>query len=192
MADAFPQLVAAEQQFINDQYSETMRWAPGYSDCSSFVGKALKSLGITPPGSSVTTDYMVAGDWYNIPRSDLSAGDICVNVVHMVTATGNNSAIGQENPRRNVATGTPEDLMMGTGSFICRRYKNANNVSATAASYTTATQAFNPLDILKFPSGVINFFNMITNPVFPFRVLMVIVGTVLLGITLFQLAKQVT
>lgn len=191
MTDAFPQLVTAVQQFASDQYSETRRWQVGYSDCSSFVGKGLKSLGVTPPGSSVTTDYMLAGDWYNIPRSDLSAGDICVNAIHMIVATGNNSAIGQENPRENVRTGTPEDLMAGTGSFICRRYSGAKNVTAIPAGYTTGQQVSNPLDILKFPSGIINFFNEITQPSFLLRIAMVIVGVGMLAFVLYSLVKKV-
>jgi cell wall-associated NlpC family hydrolase len=65
----WPQLVTAAQQFAKDKYSQTRRWDPGYSDCSSFVGKALKSLGVPPPGISVTTSYLAWGQLMKIDRS---------------------------------------------------------------------------------------------------------------------------
>lgn len=191
MTDAFPQLVTAVQQFSGDIYSESQRWAQGYSDCSSFVGKGLKSLGITPPGASVTTDYMISPDWTTIPRRDLSGGDICVNAAHMIVATGNDSAIGQENSRVNVATGTPENLMLGTGGFTCRRYKNAANVTGTptvgTVSASTSSDVFTQL---AFPQGVVNFFNMLTEPGFLIRIAMSIGGAALMIISLYRFAKE--
>lgn len=127
---AFPALVGAVQQFAGDHYSQARRWDPGFSDCSSFVGKGLKSLGITPPGISVTGSYLTWGQLRKVDRSQLAAGDLCVNSGHMIVATGNGSAIGQQNSRSNVRTGTPEELM--PGSFVCLRYTGAQ--PATAAS----------------------------------------------------------
>src|SRR5688572_4117385 len=42
-------LVDAARTYASDRYSQARRWQEGYSDCSSFVGKALKIIGITPP-----------------------------------------------------------------------------------------------------------------------------------------------
>lgn len=175
----FPQLVQAEMQNVNDHYSESQRWSPGFSDCSSFVGKALKSIGITPPGSSVTTDYLLSPDWTLISRSDIQTGDICVNATHMVTALDNATAIGQQNPSRNVATGPIDDMMAGTGSFVCKRYVGASS-TVTNAGYTNAGLT----DILTFPEGVINFFNEVTTTQFWMRFIMVIGGSLLLILAL--------
>lgn len=181
---AFPQLVQAEMRNTSDHYSESMRWAAGYSDCSSFVGKALKSLGITPPGSSVTTDYLLSPDWILINRSELEAGDICVNAAHMVTALDNATAIGQQNPSRNVATGPVDDMMAGTGSFVCKRYTGASG-SATGASFNVGNAGLS--DVLSFPEGIVNFFNEITTAQFWFRIIMVIGGGLLLLFALKQI-----
>lgn len=177
-----PQLVQAEMQNVNDHYSEENRWAPGYSDCSSFVGKALKSIGITPPGSSVTTDYLLSPDWVLINRSELQAGDICVNAAHMVTAMDGSTAIGQQNPHRNVATGPIDDMMAGTGSFVCKSYKGGTN--ATNASFTQSSALS---DLISFPEGVVNFFNEITSGEFWLRFIMVLGGGALLLFALYQM-----
>lgn len=121
--NGLPQLVQAVEQFSGDRYSQAMRWQPGYSDCSSFVGKGFKSLGITPPGASVTTDYLAWSKLVKIPASLVQAGDLICNATHIVVATSNTDAIGQENPRRNVATGPISDLMAYTGAYVCLRYK---------------------------------------------------------------------
>lgn len=180
---ALPQLVQAEMQYINDTYSEATRWAPGYSDCSSFVGKALKSIGITPPGNSTTTDYLLSPDWGLIDRAQIAAGDICVNAAHMVTATDNQNAIGQQNPNRNVATGPIDEMMAGTGSFVCKTYKGGGAV--TNASYVTNAGL---TDWLSFPEGVVNFFNEVSNPQYWIRTGMVIGGGVLLVFALKGMA----
>lgn len=179
-----PQLVQAEMQNINDTYSESMRWTPGYSDCSSFVGKALKSIGITPPGDSVTTDYLLSPDWVLINRSELQAGDICVNAAHMVTAMDGNTAIGQQNPHRNVATGPIDDMMAGTGSFVCKTYKGGTNAANASFNVTNAGLS----SIFSFPEGIVNFFNEVTSGAFWMRAIMVIGGGLLLLFALKQIA----
>lgn len=115
-------LVTAAYTHAGERYSQARRWQKGYSDCSSFVGKSFKDIGITPPGPSVTWAYQTWSKLRKINRSQLAAGDLCGNFTHIIMATGNNSAIGQQNDRENVQTGTPEGLMSGTGSFICMRY----------------------------------------------------------------------
>lgn len=115
-------LVAAAQRHRGERYSQTLRWTPGYSDCSSFVGKSFKDIGITPPGMSVTASYLTWSKLHRVDRAGLAAGDLCANTGHIIIATGPNSAIGQQNSRDNVRTGTPEQLMWGTGSFVCLRY----------------------------------------------------------------------
>jgi hypothetical protein len=121
--NGLPALVPAVSQFSGDQYSQARRWEVGFSDCSSFVGKGFKACGITPPGASTTWDYLAWKKLVQIPRSLVQAGDLICNATHIVVATSNSDAIGQENPRRNVATGPIADLMAYTGSYVCLRYK---------------------------------------------------------------------
>ncbi|HEY1213261.1 MAG TPA: peptidoglycan amidohydrolase family protein [Bryobacteraceae bacterium] len=182
---ALPQLVQAEMQFKDDHYSESARWTPGYSDCSSFVGKSLKTIGITPPGGSTTTDYLLSPDWILINRSELQAGDICVNAAHMVTALDGQNAIGQQNPNRNVAQGPIDDMMYGTGGFVCKRY-NGSMKGVTQASFNVGTAGLGS-DLLSFPEGIINFFNEVTTGQFWLRAIMVIGGGLLLLFAMKQI-----
>ncbi len=115
-------LVQAALSFQSDKYSQAKRWQKGYSDCSSFVGKSLRKIGIAPPGSSTTWDYLASSGWRKIPRSEARAGDLAVNTSHMAIFTSNSNGIGQQNPRRNVQMDTMRNLMSGTGSYTCLRY----------------------------------------------------------------------
>lgn len=114
-------LIAAANVHASETYSQEQRWAKGHSDCSSYVGKSLLDIGITPPGSSVTGDYLSSGEWVRVtsPR----AGDIAVNAKHMVLCTDGSHGIGQQNPRRNVRRDTLDNLMANTGSWEIRRYR---------------------------------------------------------------------
>ena len=124
-------------QFGADRYSQARRWDPGFSDCSSFVGKGLKVLGIAPPGASVTGDYLVWSALGKIDRSQVGPGDLLVATSHMAVAIDVNTAIGQQNPRRNVRVGPIEsDIMFGTGGFVCLRYLG------TVTHTTTGTTGF--------------------------------------------------
>lgn len=117
----FPQLVQAVQPFMSDQYSQARRWQDGYSDCSSFIGKGLKRLGIDP-GISTTISMLADKRWKRIPRESAGAGDIAINQAHVVLFTAPNRAVGQENPSRDVQSGTPEELMTGSGSWVVMRW----------------------------------------------------------------------
>jgi cell wall-associated NlpC family hydrolase len=114
-------LVAEAMKNAGDRYSMLRRWSPGYSDCSSFVGKALRQMGITPPAASVTGSYLAWGGARKIDRSSVAIGDLIVNTNHMIIATSNTDGIGQQNSRDNVKTGKIESLMWGTGTFTCLR-----------------------------------------------------------------------
>lgn len=117
-------LVAAAYKHRTEKYSQPKRWQVGYSDCSSFVGKALKDIGIKPPGVSVVGSYFspIGTHWKGIHRIDaaqVGAGDLVIAVgAHMIIATGNATGIGQQNRRRNVQTGPIKSLMAGTGSRL--------------------------------------------------------------------------
>lgn len=129
-----PTLPAALQAFSGDRYSQWHRWDAGYSDCSSFIGKGLKAIGIRPPGGSTTWDYLRSSAWYQIPESSAGAGDLAVNATHMVCVTGPGMAVGQENPRRNVVAGSIADLMSGTGSYVILRYRGSATVTGGGSS----------------------------------------------------------
>ena len=115
-------LPRAALAFKDDQYSQAKRWQAGYSDCSSFVGKALKKIGITPPGGSTTWSYLSSPQWKKIARSKARAGDLAVNATHMAIFIDNTTGIGQQNARRNVQSGPIGELMSGTGGYTCLRY----------------------------------------------------------------------
>lgn len=117
-------LVGAVQAFKGDKYSQLKRWQDGYSDCSSFVGKGFKSMGVTPPGGSTTLDYAAWGKLKSIPRASVQAGDLLLKPgVHIAIATSNSTAIGQQNSRSNVKESTISDIMFGASPFICLRYQ---------------------------------------------------------------------
>ncbi|MFG2848495.1 hypothetical protein ACGF12_35850 [Kitasatospora sp. NPDC048296] len=126
-----PQLVAAAQRHAGEQYSQGRRWDEGYSDCSSFVGKSLKDIGIDPPGASVTTSYLAWSALSKIDRSQVGAGDLIVNTGHIIIAVDGSTGIGQQNSRRNVQVGRIEDLMSGLG-FVCLRYNGGAPRSAAS------------------------------------------------------------
>lgn len=115
-------LPRACSQFAADRYSQVHRWDDGYSDCSSFVGKGLKLLGVKPPSGSTTTTYLASKDWKKIPSTSVQAGDLAISLNHVVVCLGNGQAIGQQNSRVNVQTGRVEDLMIGNKPFIYLRY----------------------------------------------------------------------
>lgn len=120
----FPDLVNALNVFKDDKYSQAQRWTKGYSDCSSFVGKGLKSLGIEPPAMSTTVSYSVWRYLRKIERADVGAGDFLVRAGtpgHMAIAIDNANAIGQQNRRDNVKTGPISEIMY-PGNFLCLRY----------------------------------------------------------------------
>jgi hypothetical protein len=117
---AFSPLVAAVWQFRADTYSQAKRWQPGYSDCSSWVGKGFKSLGITPPGGSTTWDYLSWDQLHKVTTG--GAGDLVISTSHMAVLTGPGTAIGQQSPKSNVRTGPIKDVMYGAGSYAIYRY----------------------------------------------------------------------
>lgn len=114
---------AAAQKYADDKYSQARRTQPGYSDCSSFCDKILRDIGIKPPVTwAATANFRMSPEWKNIPLKDTMPGDIAINSHHMVmiTAAGGSAAIGQQNPRVNVRTGTVANLM--SNDFVCKRY----------------------------------------------------------------------
>lgn len=114
-------LVQAAMQHRSEKYSQARRWQPGFSDCSSFVGKALKDIGITPPGASVTGSYLVWRGARTVPRSQIREGDLLVSGGHIVIAMSGGQAIGQQNGRQNVQIGPISSLMSGQPGWIARR-----------------------------------------------------------------------
>lgn len=119
---AFAPLVAAVYQYKTDRYSQAQRWAAGYSDCSSFVGKGFKSLGITPPGGSTTWDYLAWNQLQKVTAAKAAAGDLVISTSHMAVLISPTSAIGQQSPKNDVRVGTIADVMYGTGSYAIYRY----------------------------------------------------------------------
>lgn len=130
-------LVAACMVNASDKYSQLKRWQKGFSDCSSWVGKGFLNLGITPPGASTTLDYLAWGALSKVDVSQAQAGDLLVNAAHMAVVTGPGTAVGQENPTRNVAQGTFAQIMAGTGSYLVLRYGSLGSV--TGSTYTSTT-----------------------------------------------------
>jgi hypothetical protein len=181
-----PQLVGAVQLFAHDTYSQARRFETGYSDCSSFICKGMQAIGIKyPPGGGTTTAFMASPDWQVIPRSDLMAGDICVNVTHMVLATSNSTAIGQERPHVNVRTGSVENLMSSTGAFKCMRYVGTG---IARADYSTGNAT--PVGLTDIPASLTHAAQWLSDTTNWFRTGMVILGALLLGIAVVGFEKS--
>jgi len=128
-------VVAAAQKYVSDKYSQLKRTQPGYSDCSSFVDKALMDAGISPPQSkwAATANYRLSPEWVNTTAASSGPGDIAVSATHMVliTGAGGTSAIGQQNHRINVRTGTVAQLMTNAGPYVYKTYKGYRGLSIT-------------------------------------------------------------
>ncbi len=118
-------VVAAAQKYAGDTYSQLRRTTPGYSDCSSFVDKALRDAGISPPSSpwANTALYRMSPEWKTIPASAAQPGDIAISAAHMVliTANGGTAGIGQERPGVNVRTGSMSTLF-GSQSYVFKTW----------------------------------------------------------------------
>lgn len=115
-------VAAAAQKYRTDKYSQLLRQRSGYSDCSSFCDKIFYDLGMpVSPRWSSTANYRSSKDWVRVALADTQPGDVAINSHHMVmiTAAGGTAAIGQQNPRVNVRTGTVQNLM--GNDFYCLR-----------------------------------------------------------------------
>lgn len=118
-------VVASAQKYIGDTYSQAKRTLPGFSDCSSFVDKALRDAGISPPFGNWanTAMYRLSPEWRTIPADQSVPGDIAISLGHMVLVTGNggSAAIGQQRPGVNVKTGSVATLM-GSQSYVYKAW----------------------------------------------------------------------
>lgn len=134
-----PALPHAVMRYRNDKYSQLKRNQPGYSDCSSFVGKGLRDLGVKPPGPSTTSAYLASKDWKRIPSADAQAGDIAVSLNHMVVYATTTIGVGQQNPRSNVKRGPVKDLMFGNTPYVTLRYVGGTAEPKTKTPSSVAT-----------------------------------------------------
>jgi hypothetical protein len=118
-------IVANAQKYAGDIYSQAKRRQPGFSDCSSFVDKALRDSGIEPPFDpwANTANYRISPEWKTIPADQALPGDIAVGPGHMVlvTAAGGTGAIGQQRTGVNVKTGTVAALF-GSQSYVYKTW----------------------------------------------------------------------
>ncbi|MYR11942.1 hypothetical protein GTY62_15280 [Streptomyces sp. SID724] len=131
-----PEIAEAAMRHQGERYSQARRWEPGYSDCSSFVGKSLKDLGITPPGASVTGSYLVWNKLRTISRADIGAGDLLCGSGHIAIALSPTTAIGQQNGRQNVRIDSIPNIMYGQASWSPRRYIGTSGGSGPAVVAT--------------------------------------------------------
>lgn len=126
-------VVVAAQKYAGDTYDQLRRRNVGFSDCSSFVDKALRDAGIAPPGSvwANTTNYHASGDWQTITAAEADAGDIAISASHMVlvTSKGGASGIGQQRPFVNVKTGDMRTLF-GSQVYVFKTYKGYSHPGA--------------------------------------------------------------
>lgn len=120
-----PELAQAALAAQDEIYSQAKRWEDGYSDCSSFIGKRFKEVGITPPGASVTMSYRVWGQLHTIDRSQIGAGDLLCGTGHIAMALSPTMAIGQQRPGVNVKIDTIDSIMFGQTGWVPRRYAGA-------------------------------------------------------------------
>lgn len=130
-------LAAAAVTHRNEKYSQAKRWADGFSDCSSFVGKSLKDVGITPPGGSTTVSYRTWTALKTVSRDEIQTGDILSGPGHVAIALDSTRAIGQQNGRQNVRVDAIDSIMFGQPGWVPRRYVGAGGKSSSggAGSY---------------------------------------------------------
>lgn len=121
-----PEFVTAAGHHADELYSSARRWKDGYSDCSSFAGKALKDCGITPPGASTTSSFLAWRKLSPVARSQIGAGDFLVSSGHMAIAINSTTAIGQQNSRSNVQVGPISQVMWGQ-SWVALRYTGSSS-----------------------------------------------------------------
>lgn len=127
-------LVSALVKYKDDEYSQLKRAKPGYSDCSSFVGKGLRDIGVKVPGGlPITSFYLVWTGLTTVSKSDIKSGDLLCAPGHMAVAMGNGMAVGQQNPTKNVDVDTIANIMYGT-SWIPRRLKSTVKTTGKVAS----------------------------------------------------------
>lgn len=119
---AHPEIAQAALAHASEVYSQAKRWQPGYSDCSSFVGKSLKDVGITPPGASVTMSYRTWRSLTTIPRAQVGAGDLLCGTGHIAIALNATTAIGQQRSGVNVQVDSIDRIMFGQTGWVPRRY----------------------------------------------------------------------
>jgi cell wall-associated NlpC family hydrolase len=127
-------IAAAALTHRGEKYSQAKRWQPGYSDCSSFVGKALKDAGITPPGASVTGSYRTWSALRTVSRDEIQTGDILCGSGHVAIALDGTRAIGQQNSRQNVRVDAIDSIMFGQPGWVPRRYLGSGGASSGSKS----------------------------------------------------------
>lgn len=127
-----PEIAQAALNAGDEVYSQSKRWQDGYSDCSSFVGKRLKDVGITPPGTSVTMSYRTWSKARTISRSEIGAGDLLCGTGHIAIALNGQLAIGQQRSGVNVKVDTIANIMYGQVGWVPRRY--TGTASGTVAA----------------------------------------------------------
>lgn len=131
-AGTHPEIADGTSRYRSDKYSQAKRGQAGYSDCSSFAAKSMRAAGIDV--SNLTTyGFLSWSGLKKISKSDIQRGDLLINHTHMAIAIDGSHAIGQQNPRRNVATGTFEAIMMNTGPWSAYRYVGASAGRVAAA-----------------------------------------------------------
>jgi hypothetical protein len=130
-------IAAAAVTHRGEKYSQAKRWADGFSDCSSFVGKSLKDAGITPPGGSTTVSYRTWSALKTVSRDSIQTGDILSGPGHVAIALDSTRAIGQQNGRQNVRIDAIDSIMFGQPGWVPRRYVGAGGKSSSggAGSY---------------------------------------------------------
>jgi hypothetical protein len=126
---------AAAGPYMNDRYSQIRRRETGYSDCSSFVYKILRDMGMPLTVAwSATSNMHVDPRLRTIPTSQAASGDLALSAGHVMILTGgggaNAPAIGQQNTRENVRSGTLASLM--PKPYVIKRYVNAGNPALVA------------------------------------------------------------
>lgn len=131
-AGTHPEIADGTSRYRGDKYSQAKRNQAGYSDCSSFTAKAMRAAGIEV-SNLTTTGFMAWSAMKRISKDEIARGDLLINHTHMAIAISGTQAIGQQNPRRNVATGSFEAIMMNTGPWSAYRYTGASGERSAAA-----------------------------------------------------------
>lgn len=140
--DLYNRLIKAITPLLGEKYSNSKRLQKGFSDCSGFVNKVYKQLGIDLKGAASSQLWQMG---YKIDLNNIRPGDLA-----FLTTTSNRNVAGSTR-RPNKDTSHVAIVLERQGTKI--------KVAESTGSQGTVTQWWEIGDPTKKEFGVINYAN---------------------------------
>lgn len=138
----YDRLLKAIKPLLGEKYSNSKRLQKGFSDCSGFVNKVYKQLGIDLKGVGSSQMWQMG---YQVSLNDIRPGDLA-----FLTTTSNRSIAG--------TTRRPEKDTSHV-AIVLEKQGTKIKVAESTGSQGTVTQWWEIGDPNKKESGVINYSN---------------------------------